>query len=73
MRIVCGSLDNLPELFANLDSKKLVVDNRMLRDNMKSRLKHRVNAMLEKHGRFVEELIKISSQQPDKHPSATVV
>jgi hypothetical protein len=48
VRILCGSLKNLPGIFADLDKHKLV-NNQPLRDNMKSRLKNRVKNLLTKN------------------------
>jgi hypothetical protein len=54
VRILSGSLDNLPAMFANLDKQKLVDKNLVLRDKMKSRLKRRVRVLLDMYERPVE-------------------
>jgi hypothetical protein len=68
VRILCGSLDNLPAAFADLDARAIRDATPLVRDHRDSKLEGRVRALLQSDGPSANDLAN-----PESRTAATVV
>ncbi len=72
VRILCGSLDNLADAFANLDQKALDKATPLERNNRNSEIKRRVRLLLEQEAKPIDVAHQTTSA-PETGPISTVV
>ena len=72
IRILCGSLENLANAFADLDKKALDDTTPLSRDNRVSDIRRRVRALLEREVEYATVLVNTTGA-PEIAPTATVV
>jgi len=72
VRVLCGSLDNLANAFADLDPKALDKATPLERNNRNSEIKRRVRLLLEQEAQPVDVAPQVASA-PETAPISTVV
>ena len=72
VRVLCGSLDNLANAFADLDQKALDEATPLERNNRNSELKRRVRLLLDQEGQSVDVAPQVAGA-PETGPISTVV
>lgn len=72
MRVLCGSLENLANAFADLDQKALDEATPLEQNNRNSELKRRVRLLLDQEGQSVDVAPQMAGA-PETVPISTVV